>query len=138
MYRDRYDTIRPMVKKPLTTVAALCATAGVLVWSALPDRAIAGESTDSASTPSARITVHPGDLDNPVAAKRLIDRIEAAALEVCGASPFSFPDVQRAVRRSDCWRQGVSTAVAELHDARLNARLAQRLDMDPAPIARQD
>jgi UrcA family protein len=119
-------------------VAALCATVAVVVWSALPDPAAAGERADGALTPSIRIAVHPGDLDNPASTERLFDRIEAAALEVCGGSPFSFPDVRRAVRRSDCWRQGVSTAVAELHDARLTARLAQQLDTQRGPVALQD
>jgi UrcA family protein len=138
MYRNQYDTICPARSRRLTAIVALCAAAGVLVWSALPDPAAAGERPDSAFTPSVRIAVHPGDLDNPVAAKRLFDRIEAAALEVCGGSPFSLPEFRRAVRRSDCWRQGVSTAVAELHDARLGARLAQGLDMERGPVAWRD
>ena len=138
MYKTRYDTICSTNRLPLTAVVALCATVGVLVWSALPDAAIARESPDGAPTPSVRITVRPGDLDNPVAAKRLVDRIATAALEVCGSSPFSFPDVRRAVRGSDCWRQGVSTAVAELHDVSLNARLAQRLDIELRPITGRD
>jgi UrcA family protein len=125
-------------RRTLTSIVALCATAGVLVWSALPDPVAAAENTDGALAASVRIEVRQGDLDNPLAAKRLFDRIEEAALEVCGGSPFSFPDVRRAVRKSDCWRQSVSTAVTELRDARLNARLAQRLDMDGAGTARQD
>lgn len=38
-----------------------------------------------------RVSVHQGDLDNPIATRLLFDRIEEAAMEVCGASPFSFP-----------------------------------------------
>ena len=49
-----------------------------MVWSALPDPAMAGERADNAFTRSVRITVHQGD--NPVAASRLFDRIEEAAL----------------------------------------------------------
>jgi UrcA family protein len=138
MYQYCDDTINRAPWRTLTSIVALCATAGVLVWSALPDPAAAGENTDSAVTRSVRIEVHQGDLDSPLAAKRLFDRIEEAALEVCGGSPFSFPDVRRAVRKSDCWRQSVSTAATELHDARLNARLTQRPDMDGAGIARQN
>jgi UrcA family protein len=134
MYQNQHDTICPTLRRRLTAIGALCAIAGVLAWSALPDPAVAGERADSAFTRSERITVRQGDLDNPVAASRLFDRIEETALEVCGASPFSFPDVRRAVRRSDCWRQGVSTAVAALHDA----RLAQRLDTERGSIAWQD
>ena len=134
MYQNKYDTICPARRWRMTAIGALCAITGVLVWSALPDPAVAGERTDSAFTPSVRIAVHPGDLDNPVATSRLFNRIEEAALEACGASPFSFPDVRRAVRRSDCWRQGVSNAAAALHDD----RLAQRLDTDRGSVAGQD
>ena len=56
----------------------MCAIGGVVVWSALPDPAMAGERADNAFTRSVRITVHRGD--NPVAASRLFDRIEEAAL----------------------------------------------------------
>ncbi|HLZ83817.1 MAG TPA: UrcA family protein [Caulobacteraceae bacterium] len=138
MYQVNCDTISPR-KRTLAASIALCATVGVLVWSALPDRARAGESADGAFGRSVRITVRQGDLDNRVAVKRLIYRIEEAAQEVCGASPFSFPDLRRAVRRSECWRQSVSSAVAEIHDSRLNARLDQRLDGDRTSLAtRQD
>lgn len=138
MYRNSYDTIPPAPTRKITAMIALCAVAGLLVWSALPGPANAAERPADEFTRSVTITVHGGDLDKPAAAKRLFDRIEEAALEVCGASRFSFPDVRRAVRRSDCWRQSVSRAVAELHDTRLNAQLAQRLDLDRGPIARQD
>lgn len=138
MYQNYHDTINAAPKRPLRAIVAVCAIAALLGWSALPGPAMAGDGADGAFTRSVRITVHRGDLDNPIAAKRLFGRIEEAALEVCGASRFSFPDVRRAVRRSDCWRQSVSTAVAELHDPGLTTFLAQRIEMDGAQATRQD
>jgi len=135
MYRNNDDAIDATHPRTVTAIIGACAI-GLLLWVALPGPAKAGGTADTA--PSVRISVRQGDLDNPFAARLLFDRIQEAAMEVCGASPFSFSDVRRAVRQSDCWRQAVSAAVAELHDPDLTARLAQRIDMDRGPIARQD
>jgi UrcA family protein len=47
-------------------------------------------------------------------ARILLDRVKMAATEVCGASKFSIVDYSRAVRRSPCWQQSVSEAVAHI------------------------
>lgn len=46
-------------------------------------------------------------------ARRTYDRIDAAALEVCGGGSHSFAEVNRTVRHSDCWRQAMRTALAQ-------------------------
>jgi UrcA family protein len=98
----------------------------------------AGRTADGAANPTIRIVVRKADTESPAAAQRLFDRIDEAAMEVCGASPFSFAEVRRAVRQSDCWRQSVSTAVAKVQDPSLTARLEQRLDLDRGALSRQD
>ena len=47
-------------------------------------------------------------------AQILLDRVKMAATEVCGASKFSIVEYSRVVRRSSCWRQSVSDAVAHI------------------------
>jgi UrcA family protein len=44
----------------------------------------------------------------------LLGRVENAAGEVCGASKFSVVEYSRAIRRSPCWQQSVSGAVAHI------------------------
>ncbi|WP_164852699.1 UrcA family protein [Novosphingobium umbonatum] len=52
--------------------------------------------------------------DSPKAAKHVLSRIENAALEVCGGGSGSYAEVNRVVRRSDCWRKAVNGAVAQV------------------------
>lgn len=47
-------------------------------------------------------------------ARILLERVKMAATEVCGASKFSVVEYSRAVRRSPCWQQSVSDAVAHI------------------------
>jgi UrcA family protein len=98
----------------------------------------AGQTAEGAATRTFRITIRKADTDSPATARRLFDRIDEAAMEVCGASPFSFAELRRSVRRSDCWRRSVSTAVAKVDDPSLTTRLEQRLASDRDTIARQD
>ena|SRR5579875_2096896 len=60
------------------------------------------------------VTARDLDLNNPSDANRMLGRLGDAALEACGASPFSLPQYRDAVRRSDCYRNGVDQAVASL------------------------
>ena len=60
-----------------------------------------------------RAQLHPG---TPRAARRTIARIEAAALEACGASPVSLREVKLAVRDSDCWRDSMAAAMERIDD----------------------
>src|ERR1700740_2367556 len=45
---------------------------------------------------------------SPETAHQLLARLEKAALEACGASEFSFPDVKLAIQRTPCWRESVA------------------------------
>lgn len=54
---------------------------------------------------------HPADSR---AAKRTWGRIDAAALEVCGGGDHSNAQVNYAVRRSDCWRDAMNGALAQV------------------------
>jgi len=47
-------------------------------------------------------------------ARILLDRVENAASEACGAFRFSVADYSRAVRRSPCWEKSVADAVARI------------------------
>jgi UrcA family protein len=62
---------------------------------------------------SVRLTghLHPQSEEE---ARILLDRVEKAASEACGAFKFSIADYGRAVRRSSCWEKSVSDAVARI------------------------
>lgn len=55
---------------------------------------------------------HPADLR---AARRTYDRIDAAALEVCGGGNHSYSQVNQAVRRSECWHSAMKGALAQVN-----------------------
>ena len=65
------------------------------------------------ATSSVRLAgdLHPQSEDE---ARILLDRVKMAATEACGASKFSVVEYSRAVRRSPCWQQSVSDAVAHI------------------------
>jgi UrcA family protein len=56
-------------------------------------------------------SLHPKSEDE---ARILLDRVEKAAAEACGAFKFSVADYSRAVRRSACWEKSVSDAVVRI------------------------
>lgn len=64
------------------------------------------------------VTVHRAQLHpaTPAAARRTIARIEAAALEACGASSFSLREVKLAVRGSVCWRESMAATMTRIDD----------------------
>lgn len=68
------------------------------------------------------------DLDNPRDAHRMMKRIDAAALEACGAYPQSALVVKRAIANSPCHRDAVAGAVAQLRSSQAS--------LDVAPSAR--
>jgi UrcA family protein len=70
----------------------------------------------------------------PAAARRSLARIDRAALEVCGAFDSSFRELKDAVHRSDCWRESMAGAVAQIDDPLLRAAYADR----PAAMAHRD
>lgn len=57
--------------------------------------------------------LHP---TTPSAARRTLNRIDAAALAVCGVSSFSLPQVLAAERRSTCWREAMAGAMVHVDD----------------------
>ncbi len=72
---------------------------------------------------AAAVSVRVGDLDLLQAhgARRMLERLDAAAARACGASDDSLRDVKRAVRRSRCYRDAMDRAVAALGSAPLSA-----------------
>lgn len=60
--------------------------------------------------------VRVGDLDlgRPADVERLQRRLETAALEVCGAHAGSVRMVKQAVARSDCYRETLAQASAQV------------------------
>ncbi len=63
-------------------------------------------------------------------ARVMLDRLDRAALEACGASQFSFPDYRASVQKSGCYRSGLDRAV----DA-LNAPQVTRLYQNQPELA---
>lgn len=51
---------------------------------------------------------------SPAADRRMERRIADAALEACGASPFSAAEVKAAVARSRCWHESYADGMAQL------------------------
>ncbi|MCT2401490.1 UrcA family protein [Novosphingobium mangrovi (ex Huang et al. 2023)] len=97
-------------------VAALC------IATAAPAAA-----QDKVGPNSYAVTLQLADLhpDTPEAARRMLARIENAALTVCGASSFSLREVKLSVRRSTCWRNSVAETVTRI-DAPLLTLAHQR------------
>lgn len=88
------------------------------------------------ATPDARsVAVRTSDLnlDNPLEASVLAGRIDAAAAQVCGADRGSVTDVQRAVRRSACYGQAVTQALAQLEPSVADAVARARVTRIPPP-----
>ncbi|MDR3506991.1 MAG: UrcA family protein [Caulobacteraceae bacterium] len=112
----------PSQSGPQTGLARALAPLGAAV---LLTSAIATPARAEPEAPTQAVSVRGYDLGDPRDADRLLKRIGSAALEVCGASAFSFPDVRQAVARSSCWRDNVSQAVAQVGDGRLSAALRQ-------------
>jgi UrcA family protein len=62
------------------------------------------------------------DLTSAAAARRLLLlRIGDAALEACGASPFSLAEFKIATRSSRCWRDAVDDAVRRIGSPALSS-----------------
>lgn len=77
-------------------------------------------------TSEIHLRYHRQDLTSPVAERRLLARIEDAALEVCGASPFSLADVKSATRNSRCWRDAVDGATRRIRSPTLSPSASER------------
>src|SRR5687767_10567911 len=55
------------------------------------------------------------DLANSADGRVMLQRLDRAAADVCGASAFSVREMQRAVRRTACYRETMDQAVAALN-----------------------
>jgi UrcA family protein len=90
-------------------------------------------------TMQVRVRLSARDTATPDGARRLLHRIDLAALEACGASRDSLLQVRAAVMASDCWRQGVAEAVrsvgSPLLTAIAEAQPMTRLTAAPAQAA---
>lgn len=51
--------------------------------------------------------------DTPAEARKLLNRLGRAALQLCGADPNSLTIVKTSVRHSRCWRESMARAVAQ-------------------------
>jgi UrcA family protein len=76
---------------------------------------------------AAERAVSAGDLtlSRPADAQRMLRRLDAAALEVCGASVDSVRDQQRAVRRSACYAEAMDGALAAVNAPAATERYRQ-------------
>jgi UrcA family protein len=96
------------MRTPFLAAAALCAA---IAMPATAREAKVG--ADRYAVTLHRAQLHPA---TPDAARQTIARIEAAALDVCGASPFSLREMKQAVRDSACWRDAVAGTMAQIDD----------------------
>ena len=106
--------------KDNVTAASLALTVLVIVSAGMAPRAEAQVIRDSV-----KVRFHDLDPGNPRDVDRLVARVGEAALEMCGASPFSLREVKGAVSRSQCWRDGVADAIRQIGDPRLTAALGR-------------
>jgi UrcA family protein len=64
------------------------------------------------------------ELTSAAGAHDLLKRIGDAALESCGASPFSLAEFKAATEQSRCWKAAVDGAVRSIGSPTLNAAAA--------------
>ncbi|MHB8283380.1 MAG: UrcA family protein [Caulobacteraceae bacterium] len=94
---------------------------------ALPALAHATPSADLTSdTAHVKVSFSDLNLDRTRDASVLLERVQTAALESCGASTFSLPDYRDAVQRSACYRAGVAQAVGQIDAPKLTALYGAR------------
>ena len=72
-------------------------------------------------TTEIRLRYDRRDLTPAAAARQLLGRIGDAALEACGASPFSLAEFKMATRSSRCWQDAVDDAVRRIGSPTLSA-----------------
>ncbi|MGR4866802.1 UrcA family protein [Caulobacter sp. LARHSG274] len=87
----------------------IAATAALLLLAGAGAASAAASETASVAVRTDRL-----DPSNPRDAERIMKRIDTAALEVCGAYRGSFVELKRVVAASDCHRDAVANAVAQL------------------------
>lgn len=97
-----------------------------LILAALPAPALAAGQDAGGLTSS--VALHGVDLNpaSPSAARRLLRRIDAAALDVCGGSAFSLREAKDAIEASSCWKDAVADAVRQSRSPLLADALEHR------------
>lgn len=95
----------------------LAAAAALALSAAAVAPALAAPAADAPNQTAVKVS--DLNLANPYDAARLMRRLEAAALNVCGADTFSVRTVKLAARHSDCYRDALSNAVAATGSSQL-------------------
>lgn len=71
--------------------------------------ALAGEGVSQV-----RVTAAGLDLSHSAGAQQMLKRLDVAAMNACGASKFSFPEVRQATRDGVCYKAAMDGAVNAL------------------------
>lgn len=71
---------------------------------------------------------HPADVRS---ARRTYDRIDLASLQVCGGGDHSSAQVNYAVRRSSCWHDAMSGALAQVSTPYLAVAPGEKIPSRP-------
>ncbi|MBB2200541.1 UrcA family protein [Gluconacetobacter tumulisoli] len=77
------------------------------------------------ATHHVRVVYHARDLQDVTHARRFIGRLDKAALVACGDDTAIAEELRRAIERSDCRRDGVLRAIADVRDPMLDQALAR-------------
>jgi len=77
--------------------------------------AVSYAGTSAGDTTQVAVRYHDLDLNKSANAAILLKRVDVAAMEACGASPFSLAEYRQAVRRSACYQGATSRVVAALN-----------------------
>jgi len=97
-----------------------------LSWMVLPCL-LAGVATVGLAAPAGsetntiRVRYNRAELTSTAGARNLLKRIGNAALESCGASPFSLTEFKAATEQSRCWKAAVDNAVRNIGSPVLDA-----------------
>ena len=76
-------------------------------------------------TSAIRVRYSRTELTSTAGARNLLRRIGNAALESCGASPFSLTEFKAATEQSRCWRAAVDNALRNIGSPVLDAAAEQ-------------
>jgi UrcA family protein len=98
-----------------TLVLSIAALASVLAMVPAPSAA-QGNPFDAIQ--HVRVPRPTAPMQSDAQARALLARLDKAAIEACGASTFSLPDVQSATRNGPCWHKAIAEAVVQASDPR--------------------
>ena len=105
--------------------STLIACGLALAMGAAGQAAVAGES--DAALEAVRVSYADLNLANPADSAVMLERLRGAAMEACGAPVYSVKDWRWSVRRSDCFKQSMARAVAQLHSPALSQAYDRQL-----------